>query len=375
MKKILRTILFTMLLVLLSCTSVFAAQVCKIGSIGYSSLQEAVNAVQDGQTIKVTAAIDAKDRVELPQKGLHITIDFAKKKYSYTGDNYAFGISPSNTVTVKNLNATGTKLFQVGGTLTIQSGKATCQQLAWTDGGNKATLTIQGGTFQGTEESKNSLIENNATTKITKGTLKGDIHLHNNQNAQLEISGGLFVNCADAQLIWNGGTVNIKGGEFYHTNGIALLRNDGKATISKGVFRAQTALRAGRNSTTTLKGGTFDYIDFEEGSTLTISGGTFMQSITVRGKATLKGGLCRSNVVAQNGGTVTINKFTVNQTGRHLINQDGQPIPCLGCDDGGKMTVKGGSFISPDGTGYRGKVSFKVSGDYKKLFQVKTLVG
>ena len=373
MKKILRFILFTLLLVLIPCTPVFAKTVCKIGSKGYSSLQAAANAVKDGQTIKITKAIKAKDRVELPQKGLHITIDFAKKKYTYTGDNYAFGISPSNTVTIKNLNATGNKLFAVGGTLTLQSGKATCQQLAWTDGNTKASLIIQAGTFTGTDDSHQSFIQNNATTKILNGTFKQGIHMDNRENAQLEISGGFFVSSSETQLIWNNGTVTISGGEFYHTNNMALLRNEGKVTITKGHFRGATALRAGGKSTTIIKGGVFDSIDFEPGSTLEISGGSFMNNITVRGTATLNGGTCRYSVFAQNGGSVTINKFTVNQTMIRPTNPEGGNDPCLICDNGGKMVVKGGSFTAPDGIGYRGNITFQVSGDYKKLFKVKTL--
>ena len=114
MKKRLSIIVLALVLTMLLCMPAMAATVCKIGSKGYSSLQKAVSAVKEGQTIKVTKAIKTTDLVmTINAPGNSFTIDFAKKSYTYTGDDFAFGIAPGKSVTIKNMNINATKAFML----------------------------------------------------------------------------------------------------------------------------------------------------------------------------------------------------------------------------------------------------------------------
>ena len=377
MKKKLSVIGIALFLAVLLSMPAMAASVCKIGSKGYPSLQAAVDAVKDGQTIKVTKAIKATSRVELPQRGLKYTIDFVKKKYMYTGDDYAFGISPGNSITVKNLNLKGSKMFAVGGNLTISSGKATCEQLAWTDGNTKSKLTIKGGTYTHSDALDLVYINNNGTLTIAKGTFK---------------KGSMA----------NFGKMTISGGSFHGGGANAIIANSGTLTISDGKFEtgAETARCVNNNKTLTIKGGTFTakdaVINVNEKTTATITGGVFARSsapsLLVRGTCKVKGGTFGGTIVAEGGkvsitggnssgtvncqddGKVTISRFTIDQGATpHVLTPLGLYSPCL-VNHGGTFLVKGGSYISPNGYGYHGNITFKVSGDYKKLFAVKTLI-
>ena len=101
------------------CTPTFAATVCKIGSKGYSSLQAAVDAVKDGQTITVTKAIKTSEMVciESPDTSItNFTIDFKNKKYTYSGYDYAFFLGGTKrTITFKNINFKVTRGVKIAG--------------------------------------------------------------------------------------------------------------------------------------------------------------------------------------------------------------------------------------------------------------------
>ena len=126
-----------LVLAMLLCMPAMAATVCKIGSKGYGSLQEAINNVKDGQTIKVTKVIKAtemvvtyKDIPNQPRVYPKFTIDFKKKKYTYRGFDYAFRIG-SSAVTFKNIN------------FDVQRG------IVFRFNGQKGSLVITGGKYSG----------------------------------------------------------------------------------------------------------------------------------------------------------------------------------------------------------------------------------
>ena len=357
MKKRLTVISIALLLTLLLCTPAMAAgTVCKIGSKGYSSLQEAVDNIRDGQTIKVMKAINAEESVRFPEKEIKFTIDFNKKKYTFAGaeGNWAaFFPMPGNTVTVKNLNAsTETTLFSMAGTVIINSGTVSCNQLAAVMG--NGVLKVKGGTYKGLSNWPFIANHKGGNVQIAKGSFKNKSDIIN--EGKVTITGGDF-DCEREYQVYNkeGSTLTISGGKFASDKTIVGLQQGSSVTINGGTFSSRQSDHM--------------VVKLEKGSTAKIKGGTFKGMIYTQGKMTITGGKSTSQVCVYEGGSCTINKFTINQ----------KPSPASGPADGamlvnqgGKLTVKGGKFVSRNGYGYSGDVTFSKK-NYKKLFTVKAL--
>ena len=367
MKKKLSLVSLILLLVMLMSTPALAATVCKIGSKGYSSLQKAVNAVKNGQTITVTKAITTDERFStIDAKAKKFTIDWKNKKYIYTSEDKkqpAFHISNGHKVTVKNLNIESPHInpFSIanGGELIIHSGKVA----AWALIHSYGKVTIKGGTFTVKSLSDGlwpfiQSLEGSELT-IAKGTFTGEGLLVLNKKGKVTISGGKFhiSENAKAPVIANtpdGGTVTISGGTFSGPD--YLIENRSKMTISGGSFK----------STNYTSG---PCIKMFEGSTTKIKGGTYKGGFNTNGKLTISGGKTNAEVIVGENGNCTITKLTIKQNpspgkgpgnGAMLVNQ------------GGKLTVKGGKFTSKNGYGYSGDVTFTMK-NYEKLFTVKTM--
>ena len=400
MKKILSTLLLTLLLALLITTPSYAkGTVCKIGSKGYSSLQAAVDAVKDGQTITVTKAIKATERVQCKVSSKTFTIDFRKKKYTYNGDDCAIGFDLGNSVVVKNMNMTGTNMFQVGGgSLTISSGKATCKHLADLTQHPAAIskLTIKGGTLEcaGWDGPGPFIMNHGGNIVISKGTFKNaDIGnnqgtlsikggnfkfnrtsltclIENGENCTAKISGGQFESQGSGSMIWNKGKITISGGTYLSTGsnsnclGSSDEVKDAKMVVTGGTFETRGQFAVYAPNGLTIKGGTFTG-DINGGGT--ISGGTFKGEVGSFGNAKLilKGGTTTIGVGAHHESSLIIENFTVKQGN----NPKGS---CLSTFNNGKITVKGGKFTSKNGMGYSGNITFTMK-NYKKLFNVKML--
>ena len=417
MKKRRLGMLLVVVGMLIASTTAFAAGVCKIGSKEYDSLQAAVTEAKNGQTITVTKAITTSDHVEVPGKA--ITINFSRKKYVYNGNDVAFGISPGSDVTVKNLKMEGTKMFQVGGKLTISSGSATCDQLAFVHM-EASALTIKKGTFTGRTTDR-PLLDSNGILKIKNGSFLGKAQIHNRgtltitkctfrsasafgiqNHGKATISDGTYVN-TEGHCVLNehGGTFLIKNGSFdSKEKGTVFVHGDSSVRIEGGTFLGRDTFALNCNGTCDVYGGTFRDTEktraayagngsllnihggtfygrnwFKEGSTVNVSGGSFKGdgTISCEGKATFTGGKSNGALVSQGKGKVTVKKFTIQQKPSPAAWGDGGS--CL-IALGGTITVKGGKFTSTNGWGYTqagGKVVFKTSKDYKKLFQVEEL--
>ena len=378
-------------LTVLMCMPVMAAtKVCKIGKKSYTSLSKAVEAVKNGQTIKVTKAIKTSEHVEC-QNGKKFTIDFGKKKYTFSskvadqGGGYAFGIAPGTTVTMKNLNLSSGSAFIVGGTLNILSGSMSSGYIqVRNDGAGPGALNIKGGTFNIKKEAdEGPWIENFGILKISKGTFKGAADLRN-QN-KTTITGGSFSYSGGHSILSNSeGTMTITGGTFKSVNDVLVENfNSGKLIIKGGTFTGtnNTLLNSnGEKASVTISGGSFakkanngPAMQFH--TQTKISGGTFKGGLSFHNKATITGGKSTNRITAQQGSDVIIKKFTVSQ-GKNPPAGPPFSNAALIAMDGGKITVKGGSYISKNGTGYDvtngGTITFGIK-NWKKLFQVKQL--
>ena len=341
-------ILLTLLLTLLVATPAFAKTVCKIGSKGYSSLQAAVDAVKDGKTIKVTKAIKAKNRVEVPA-GKRFTIDFAKKKYTCEKDITAFGVGPNSNVTIKNAKIEVlTTAFDVAG-----------------KNGDPSTLTFMSGTV------KAGRIQVNGTMNIKGGSFTFNVKNYD------ENYNDAFIQVADT------GTLNISKGTFLKAEnpwGQIIENNGGKVNITNGTFTAQGGILISKgNAVTVIKNGQFArtttpqaIISAQDKSTIKVKGGNFKGGFySIGGKFIITGGKSNGQVIVTDNGKATVSGLTINQDDPSILNvRLGGPM-LVNID--GTLIVKSGTFISPNGIGYTGDVTFKVSGDYRNLFQVKTL--
>lgn len=176
--------------------------VAEIGSQGYESLQAAIEAAQDGQTVTLLA--DATEDVVISKS---ITLDLGGKTLTNTNAGKATISVTSGTVTVKNGNV-------VGGTgyYNIEVTKGSNANLTLTD------VTATAG------NTGSSMIDNWGTLTITSGTYTGGLDtVKNEPSAKLNITGGTFTLTKGTSkgftgVVFNYGELTISGGEFIQSD-------------------------------------------------------------------------------------------------------------------------------------------------------------
>ena len=178
-----------------------ASGVAYVAGKGFDTLQAAIDAAQDGQT--VTLLTDATEDVTIAA-GKNITLDLGGKTLTNTNAGKAtLTIAKGATATVKNGSI-------VGGTgyYTIDSyGTATLEDVTATAGNNGA-----------------SMIDNYGTLTITSGTYTGGLDtVKNEPNAKLTINGGTFTltkgnSDGFTGVVFNYGELTISGGEFIQSD-------------------------------------------------------------------------------------------------------------------------------------------------------------
>ena len=174
--------------------------VAEIGSQGYESLQEAINAAQDGQTVTLLA--DAAEDVVISKS---ITLDLGGKTLTNTNADKATISVQSGTVTVKNGSV-------VGGTGYYNIEAKKDANLTLTD------VTATAG------NTGSSMIDNWGTLTITSGTYTGGLDtVKNEPSAKLNITGGTFTltkgnSDGFTGVVFNYGELTISGGEFIQSD-------------------------------------------------------------------------------------------------------------------------------------------------------------
>ena len=204
--------------------------VAEIGGVGYATLQDAVNAVQDGQTVKVLA--DTTNDVTV-QGSKSFTIDLNGKTLSSdSGILYFMG---SGTVTVKNGTVKNGDASSVPA-LGVLSGNVTAQDLKVSSSGGLAaevaggTLTIDGGEYYSKSRSaiasvaQGTLIVNSG--KITSD-YRDDYSAYVRDYATLKINGGDFSGAVDVKEYGDAEpTLVISGGTFDYIDNLDYLADD-----------------------------------------------------------------------------------------------------------------------------------------------------
>ena len=234
--------------------------VAEIGSQGYESLTEAIDAAQDGQTVTLLA--DATEDVVISKS---ITLDLGGKTLTNTNAGKATISVTGGTVTVQNGNV-------VGGTsyYNIEVTKGSNANLTLTD------VTATAG------NTGSSMIDNWGTLTITSGTYTGGLNVvKSEEGSVLNISGGTFTREAAPRWGITGtvlvyGTTTITGGTF------------NEKSTSTNARVVVTGRVNGYTSITYVKGGTFNgngnnvfhhLSPAQADDSFEVSGGTFNKSI------------------------------------------------------------------------------------------------
>lgn len=232
--------------------------VAEIGSQGYESLQAAIAAAQDGQTVTLLA--DATEDVVISKS---ITLDLGGKTLTNTNVGNATISVQSGTVTVKNGNV-------VGGTDYYNIEAKKDANLTLTD------VTATAG------NTGSSMIDNWGTLTITSGTYTGGLNVvKSEEGSVLNISGGTFTRetaprwgITGTVLVY--GTTTITGGTF------------NEKSTSTNARVVVTGRVDGYDSITYVKGGTFNgngnnvfhhLSPARADDSFEVSGGTFNKSI------------------------------------------------------------------------------------------------
>lgn len=175
------------------------ASVAEVGGKNYSSLQEAINVAQDGET--VTLRTDATEDVTIA--GKNITLDLGGNTLTNTNAGKATISVQGGTVTVKNGNvAGGTSYYNIEVTK-----------------GSNANMTLTGVTATA-GNTGSSMIDNWGTLTIESGSYSGGLNVvKSDEGSTLAINGGKFeLSYASSQgytgVIFNYGNATITGGEF-----------------------------------------------------------------------------------------------------------------------------------------------------------------
>ena len=239
------------------------AVVAQIDSKSYSSLQEAINAAQDGETVTLLA--DVTEDVTITASK-NITLNLGGKTLTNTNAGKATISVQCGTVTVKNGNvAGGTSYYNIEVTkgsnanLTLTDVVATAGNNGSSMIDNWGTLTIESGTYTGGLDVVKS--EEGSKLTITGGTFTLD-YATNGYTAVIlvygdtTISGGEFIQSLTTTGRWNHPQVVATGVAEGYT---AITRVTGGHFVNKmsreGIFRG---LGKGTSDNFKVSGGTFN---------------------------------------------------------------------------------------------------------------------
>ena len=238
--------------------------VAEVNGAKYATLAEAIDAAQDGQTVRLLA--DATEDVVISKS---ITLDLGGKTLTNTNADKATISVQSGTVTVKNGNVVGGNDYY-----NIEVTKNSNANLTLTD------VTATAG------NNGSSMIDNWGTLTITSGTYNGGLNVvKSEEGSVLNISGGTFTlsyaTSGYTGVIFAYGDTTISGGEF-----IQSLTTTGRwnhpQVIATGVVEGHTAITkvTGGSFTNKLsRENIFRGVGNATSDNFKVSGGTFNKSI------------------------------------------------------------------------------------------------
>ena len=243
-----------------------ASGVAYVAGKGFDTLQAAIDAAQDGET--VTLLTDATEDVAISKS---ITLDMGGKTLTNTNAGKATISVQGGTVTVKNGNV-------VGGTgyYNIEVTKDSNANLTLAD------VTATAG------NTGSVMIDNYGTLTVTSGTYTGGLDtVKNEPNAKLTITGGAFTLTKGTSkgftgVVFNYGDLTISGGEFIQSDKSAPYGQAQVVHTDKGGNAVPSTVISGgtfKNLCTRSTAWTVRETNAANGATR-VSGGAFNKSIT-----------------------------------------------------------------------------------------------
>lgn len=328
-----------------------AAPAARIGRESYRTLEQAVKAVKNGETIILLRNVRTAKPLTV-NRGKRFVLDLNGKSYTCTAKKGSAAVNLMNgKMTIKNgqMSASKINLFRIGTRAGMVIDKGKYRGMVT----NRGSLTVRSGMFNAISQKKWLL--------YNKGNLT--------------IKGGLFRAYGNTVLNDTGGKVAISGGSFTNTcrKNYPILYNrsgkKGKMTISGGEFRGdgRKEVLYNKSGTCYIRGGTFESAvsGNKMGKYPTVSNGS--DGILYLSKGTLSN---EGQVVLGNSGTLTVSGGTLLGAPRYAL-----------LSNRGKADVKGGSFKSFDGKmGYsvynwsQAELQIRVS-DYYKHFGGRIMDG
>ena len=235
------------------------AGVAEVGGKSYSSLQEAINAAQGGET--VTLLTGATEDVTVVT-GKNITLDLGGNTLTNTNAGKATISVQGGTVTVKNgsiVGGTGYYTIDNYGTATLEDVTATAGNTDSSMIRNDGTLTIESGSYSGglnvvKSEEDSTLTINGGKFELSYATngYTGVVFAYGNTT----ITGGEFIQSLTTTGRWNHPQVVATGVVEGHT---AITRVTGGHFVNKmsgeGIFRG---VGKGTSDNFEVSGGTFN---------------------------------------------------------------------------------------------------------------------
>lgn len=281
-----------------------------IGAKNYKSLADAIKAAPDNVQTTITLRNACQEDVVIPA-GKNIVLDLNGQTLSNSKDHT---ITNNGTLTIQGDGTIDCTTHARGavnnnGTLTISGGTLTRsvdvpKTNSWyvVNNAKGATMTIDGGEIIG-NSTYSSCVRNLGNATVSGGTIRQDkmIAFKNDDTGVLTVTGGKII--SEDQAIQNWKTAEVKGGEIegrIYTWGYVEKGQEyaGETTISGGKvtgdvaavnYDGQTAKPdvkitgdaeiIGSLKTCNYDGGKFTDKNNDDGSKLTVSGGSFSQTV------------------------------------------------------------------------------------------------
>lgn len=265
--------------------------VAKIGEQGYVTLQAAIEAVQEGETITLIDNVVLAERVTIPADKT-LTIDLNGKSISMEESIIAtaYAINNLGNLTITDgvgggsINARGIYNGYGDGGANVATAKITVVSgtinAKGTNGGGAAIFNygvadIQGGTFTSVASYAIALQTGSTMTIGENAIITGGI---NSWQSTLTITGGTISNDKSGKHVVYAGesAVTINGGTFHNNN-------SGNATIMASGSTAAVEITGGTFTLNIVDASSSYLIDATSSATYTISGGSFTGGIRAQG--------------------------------------------------------------------------------------------
>ena len=330
----------------------------------YSTLAEAINAAQAGQTVRLLADVEQNDQLTINKS---ITLDLNGKTIKNTVD--IWGDNANAILSITN----GAKVT-ITGNGTIDAKENDC----YTINVVKGDLTIENGTFYG----------NVSVVQVEEGTLSvkgGTFDLHQ----KWEGSSKYLFNCIDKAYVDGSANVAISGGTFvgFDPNVSPEQKVDGKTPSFAAPGAGITKNEDG--SFTAVDGMTAQILDKDGNSvnaynTLADAVAAAQDGQTVRLLADVEQNtqliINKSITLDLNGKTIKISGYTAEkaqvsvkdnltiqdsseaQTGKICSDYTGTAGRVVSVENGGKLTIAGGTITTEGMSGLSGSAVYIASG-------------